>query len=100
MDRDFLERARPIPHNERASDAVGASPARIVRIAFDGAHGGAVARLHDAHVVGDAVSVPVEEHDVPRRRRAASRQPAACGLEPLHARGAVGELGHRVCLVQ
>ena len=47
MDRDFLERARPIPHNERASDAVGASPARIVRIAFDGAHGGAVARLHD-----------------------------------------------------
>lgn len=73
MDRGFLERVHPVLHDEGASDVVGASPAHVARIALDGSHGGAVARFHDAHVVGDAVVIPVEEHDVPGRRRAASR---------------------------
>ena len=44
-------------------------------------------------MVGRSVALPVEEHDVARLGLFAARSPQPGVLEPLHARGAVGELG-------
>ena len=84
----------PIPQYSPIPHGITELLAGIVGISLDGVDRTPITGFHNPHMVGNAISAPVEVYDRARSRNAVSILPLASGAEPLHAGGTVGMLGH------
>lgn len=78
-----------VSHDGCAAYAVAAALAGITGITLDSVYSGAIARLHDSHVIGRTVASPIEEDNVSGLWGVTAILPASSILEPLHARRTV-----------
>lgn len=84
----------PIPQYSPTPHGITKLFAGIIGIPLNGVHSAAIAVFHNSHMVGNAVSAPIEINDCTWSWDAVSILPLTSGAEPFYAGGTVRMLGY------